>query len=101
MLGSSLLAGGPGGQLQEPRLIASSAPIYPVFARTTNLEGVVVMDILVDPTGKVAQVKVVSGPVPLRQAAMDAIRQWKYQPAQLNGKPIQFHTNANVRFALR
>ena len=101
MLGSSLLASGPGGQLQEPRLIASSAPIYPVFARTTNLEGVVVMDILVDPTGKVAQVKVVSGPVPLRQAAMDAIRQWKYQPAQLNGNPIEFHTNANVNFALR
>jgi protein TonB len=110
MLGTNVLAGTAlappspvraGGQLQEPTLISSSAPIYPSLARATKVEGVVVLDVLVDATGKVADVKVISGPASLRQAAIDAMRQWKYQPARLNGQPIAIHTNVNINFSLR
>jgi periplasmic protein TonB len=111
MLGTSLLAGTAlapappahsGGQLQEPRLISSSPPIYPAFARAANREGVVVvMDVLVDATGKVAQAKVVSGPIFLERAAIDAMLRWRYQPARLNGQPIAMHMNVNISFTLR
>jgi protein TonB len=89
-----------GGQLQMPRVISSPDPLYPTTARAQSVEGVVVMDALVDAVGNVAEVKVISGPVLLRQAAMDALRRWKYQPARLDGQPTAVHTNVNIRFAL-
>jgi len=89
-----------GGQLQMPRLISAPDPLYPATARAQNLEGIVLMDALVDATGNVAAVKVISGPILLRQAAMDALRKWKYQPARLDGQPTAVHTNVNIRFTL-
>ena len=83
-----------------PRVISSPDPLYPTTARAQSVEGVVVMDALVDAVGNVAEVKVISGPVLLRQAAMDALRRWKYQPARLDGQPTAVHTNVNIRFAL-
>ena len=90
-----------GGQLEAPKLIYSPAPLYPTIARVQNVQGVVVIDALVDATGKVTEMKVLSGPTPLRQAAMDAISKWKYQPARLNGQPIAMHTNLNISFTSR
>jgi periplasmic protein TonB len=91
----------PDGQLEAPKLVYSPAPLYPAMARTLNLQGVVVVDALVGVTGNVTEMKVVSGPMLLRQAAMDALRNWKYQPARLNGQPIALHTNLNFSFTLR
>lgn len=90
-----------GGQLQPPRLISSTPPTYPSHARAQRLQGVVVLDVLVDETGKVVETKVVSGNALLLPAAQDSLRTWKYQPAQLNGKPISVHTTVNVRFSLQ
>lgn len=90
-----------GGQLQMPRLISAPDPLYPATARMQNVDGIVSMDAFVDAAGNVTEVKVISGPILLRQAAMDALRKWKYQPARLDGQPTAVHTNVNIRFTLR
>jgi periplasmic protein TonB len=89
------------GKLELPKLLSSTNPLYPPAARAQALEGVVMLDASVDATGKVTDVKVISGPLLLRQAAIDALRKWKFQPARLNGQPTAAHTSVNVRFALR
>ena len=89
-----------GGQLQPPRLISSPAATYPPNARRQRVQGEVVMDALVDETGKVVETTVISGPVVLQSAAREAVRSWRYAPARLNGDPIPVHTTVNVRFSL-
>ncbi len=89
-----------GGHLQKPRLLSSPAPIYPQRARLGNVQGVVVIDAFVDETGKVTEMKIVSGPPLLIQAALDALRTWKYDPARLNGEPIPMHTQVSLDFNL-
>ena len=58
------------------------------------------MDALVDPAGNVTGVKVISGPTLLQEAAMAALRQWKYEPARLDGRPVSFHLNVTVKFRI-
>jgi periplasmic protein TonB len=91
----------PGGQLDAPKLIYSPSPLYPVVARAQNIQGVVVIDALVDTTGKVTETKVLSGPTSLRQAATEAVSKWKYLPARLNGQPIAMHISLNISFTAR
>jgi protein TonB len=90
-----------GGDANPARLLSSIPPTYPSLAKTQRIEGAVRIDALIDPTGRVSSMKVVSGPVLLHQAAMDALRQWKYQPATLNGKPVPMHLTVTVQFRLR
>jgi periplasmic protein TonB len=90
-----------GGQLLPPQMIKSTPPVYPQDARMHSVQGVVVVDALVDETGKVVETTVISGPQPLRLAAQESVRNWKYKPAQLNGKPIAVHTTVSLRFNLR
>ena len=59
------------------------------------------VDALMDANGRVSSMKVVSGPVLLHQAAMDALHQWKYQPATLDGKPVSMHLTVTVQFRLQ
>ena len=96
--------GGPshaGGQLQQPKLISAPPASYPPLALRARLQGVVVIDALVDTNGKVTAMKVISGLADLQQAAMEAVHNWKYEPAQLNGQPIAVHTKVNVTFHLQ
>ena len=55
----------------------------------------------IDATGKVTTMKAVSGPTLLHQAAMDALRQWKYQPATLDGKAVAMHLTVTIQFRLQ
>ena len=66
-----------------------------------HIQGTVVLDALVDENGKVVETEVIAGPQPLVPAAQDAVRNWKYKPAQLNGRPIAVHTKVSVRFSLQ
>jgi protein TonB len=90
-----------GGDVKPARLLSSTAPGYPSLAKTQRIEGAVKIDALVDANGRVSSMKVVSGPVLLHQAAMDALRQWKYQPATLDGKPVSMHLTVTVQFRLQ
>ena len=89
-----------GGRLQAPKLVSSPPPNYPRGARTQRVQGVVVVDILVDVTGKVTEMAVVSGHPLLRDAALTALRNWIYEPARLNGQPVAVHEKVSLRFAL-
>jgi len=87
-----------GGQVQPARLLKSVPPVYPQIARSSRAGGDVTVDALIDADGNVTNLKVVSGPPILRQAAMEAIKQWKYDPARLNGRPVAIHLTSTVRF---
>jgi len=90
-----------GGQLVQPKLVSSIASIYPLAAKTAHVQGDVLVDALIDATGKVAATKVISGAPLLQQAAVDSLRFWKYEPARLNGQPIPIHIKVNVSFRLQ
>ncbi len=90
-----------GGDVKPARLISSAAPVYPALAKTQHVSGDVRVDALIDATGRVTTMKVVSGPSLLHQAAMDALRQWKYQAATLDGKPVAMHLTVTIQFRLQ
>lgn len=90
-----------GGDVIPARLLSSTPPAYPQLAKTQRIEGAVRIDALVDAAGKVSSMKVVTGPVLLHQAAMEALRQWKYQPAMLDGKPVPMHLTVTIQFRLQ
>jgi TonB family protein len=90
-----------GGDVKPAKLLASTPPMYPSMAKTQHITGDVTIDALVDTNGKVTTMKVVSGPTLLRQAAMDAVRQWKYQAATLDGKAVAMHLNVTVQFRMQ
>src|ERR1039458_1211888 len=89
-----------GWNLQPPKLVSSPLPDSPSLARTEKMQGIVVIDALVDATGKVTDMRVISGSARLTQAAMDALRTCKYEPARLNGQPISLHVQVSIKFAL-
>lgn len=89
-----------GGIVLTPRLLRSVQPSYPALAMSNHVEGDVQIQALIDQTGKVVSTKVISGPVLLRRAAMDAVQQWRYSPATLDGKPISMGYKVTVSFHL-
>jgi periplasmic protein TonB len=89
-----------GGRVREPRLISRVDPRYPPLAIQTHMQGSVIVDAIIDEHGNVIEAKVVSGPPLLIQAAMDAVRQWKYEPTYLNDEPVPVQLNVTVQFKL-
>lgn len=89
-----------GGVVTPPRLIRSVQPIYPPLAASNHTEGDVQVEAFIDQAGKVVSTKVISGPILLRRAAMDAVRQWRYSPALLDGKAISMQYKVIVSFRL-
>jgi TonB family protein len=90
-----------GGDVKAAHMLSSVSPVYPMLAKSQHVEGDVRIDALVDANGHVSGMKVVSGPTLLHQAAMDALRQWKYQPAVLDGKPVPMHLTVTIQFRLQ
>jgi protein TonB len=87
-----------GGDVKEPRLISSVLPVYPLAARQTGVEGEVIVNTTIDKNGSVVGVHVISGPPLLRQAALDALRRWKYDPSRLNGQPVAVEMQITIKF---
>ena len=90
-----------GGDVTPARLISSVPPVYPALAKTQHISGDVRIDALIDASGRVTTMKVISGPSLLHQAAMDALHQWKYQPASLDSKPASMHLTVTIQFRLQ
>lgn len=84
----------------EGLIVNKAAPIYPPLARQARIQGAVVMKAVIDPAGDVESVELVSGHPMLVQAALDAVKQWKYRPYLLNGKPVSVETQVVVNFTL-
>lgn len=75
-------------------------PVYPPIAKAARITGTVVLSVEIDTHGNVVKVELISGPAMLAQSAIDAVRQWKYEPQVVNGKPVNFLTNVRVVFDL-
>ena len=90
-----------GGDVKSARLISHVPPVYPTMAKNQHVTGDVVIDALIDTNGRVTTMKVMSGPTLLHQAAKDALHQWKYQPASLDGKPVAMHLTVTLQFRMQ
>jgi TonB family protein len=84
-----------------PICVSAVLPGYPLLAKSQHVEGDVQVDAVIDVNGRVTAAKAVSGPPLLQQAAVDALRQWKYRPATRNGKPVAMHLSVTIRFRAR
>jgi len=89
-----------GGAVQAAKLVNRVQPMYPPLARQTRISGTVKLHAIIGKSGNVEQLQVVSGHPLLVQAALDAVRQWRYQPTLLNGEPVEVDTEIDVIFSL-
>jgi periplasmic protein TonB len=89
-----------GGQVQAAKLTNKVQPLYPPLARQTRISGTVRLHAIIAKNGTVEQLEVISGHPLLVQAALDAVRQWRYQATTLNGEPVEVDTTIDVIFSL-
>jgi periplasmic protein TonB len=87
-----------GGQIQQAELVYRKAPEYPKLARDSGASGVVELTAVIGTNGRVKSVTVVKGHPLLRQAAVDAVKQWIYKPTILNGSPVEAQTQVLLNF---
>lgn len=90
-----------GGHIRPPRRIYTPDPNYPPLAKQARIQGDVVIDAVIDKTGSVVEMKVVSGPSLLVPAALAAVRTWKFEPTYLNEQPIEVEFILTVHFQLQ
>lgn len=89
-----------GGHVRPPRLITKVAPSYPPLARQTRVQGDVTVDAVIDSGGNVVEMQIISGHPLLLSAALEAVKQWKYEPTYLNDQPIPVQLIVVVTFRL-
>jgi TonB family protein len=98
-----VVAGEAGRIHKEPnaaKLLKRVQPAYPPAARLEGVQGAVVLSVIIGKDGSIGQIKVVSGDPLLQQAAIDAVRQWVYEPTLVNGAPVEVDTQITVIFQL-
>jgi protein TonB len=84
----------------EGMLIQKTLPIYPTIARDTHTQGTVMLAAIISKTGNIESLRVISGPPMLQQAALNAVKTWRYRPYLLNGEAVEVETSVNVVFKL-
>jgi protein TonB len=90
-----------GGHIREPRRITYVPPAYPVVAQTARVEGIVILEAIIDESGAVRDVRVLRSIPLLDRSAIDAVSRWRYLPTQLNGVAVPVIMTVTVKFALR
>jgi protein TonB len=80
--------------------IYKSVPPYPAIARAARVQGTVILQATISKSGTIENLRVISGPAMLQQAAIDSVRNWRYRPYILNGQPVEVETTVNVVFTL-
>jgi periplasmic protein TonB len=89
-----------GGAVTVPALVTRIEPVYPPLAVRAQVQGVVILEAVVDQHGEVEKVSVLRSIPLLDRAAMEAVRQWRYSPLLLNGQPERFVLTVTVSFSL-
>ena len=89
------------GRIQEARLINKINPVYPELAIRARVSGTVTLEALIDEEGSVAELKILNGHNLLRDAAYDAVKQWKYLPTMIGGEPVPVVAVVTVIFRFR
>ncbi len=81
-------------------LLVKPEPAYPAIAKAARVQGTVTLAATISKTGTIENLTVVSGPAMLAQAAVEAVRRWRYRPYLLNGEPVEVQTEVTVSFTL-
>jgi protein TonB len=81
-------------------LLRQLKPVYPQVAKQAGIQGVVKLHALISREGTIEELKVVSGHPLLVPSALEAVKQWAYQPTLLNGEPVGVETDIDVNFRL-
>ncbi len=89
-----------GGQIRAPQKVVNVAPVYPQEAQDARVQGVVIIEAKIGADGSVAEAWVVRSIPMLDQAALDAVRQWRYSPTLLNGAPVPVIMTTTVNFTM-
>jgi protein TonB len=87
-----------GGAIKEPAKLKDVRPVYPAMAKQAGVQGLVILECLVSPQGRVASVKPLRGPALLTQAAIEAVRQWSYAPTIVDGVAVPILLTVTVNF---
>jgi protein TonB len=89
-----------GGTVREPKKIVHVAPIYPRIAQDAKIQGVVVLEAIIDTEGRIDRLRVLRSAPLLDEAAIAAVKEWRYTPTQLNGVPVPVLMTITVHFRL-
>jgi len=89
-----------GGNVQADKVVTKVQPMYPALAKSARVSGVVHLQALIAKDGTIQELHSLGGPALLIQAAMDAVRQWVYQPTLVDGQPVTVQTTIDVNFSL-
>jgi TonB family protein len=89
-----------GGNIRVPTRTHSAEPVYPPTARAAGVQGVIIIEVVVGEDGAVSNARVLRSIPLLDQAALDAVRQWRYEPTLLNGAPTPVTMTVTVNFSL-
>jgi protein TonB len=90
-----------GGVIQAPKKVTHVAPVYPALALAARVSGIVVLEAVIDEDGHVREVRVLRSTPLLDQAAIEAVRQWRFSPTLLNGQPVPVAMTVTVGFGLK
>jgi protein TonB len=86
--------------VEAGRLIRRTVPAYPAIAKAAGVSGTVTLAATISRAGTIENLRITSGPAMLRQAALEAVQAWRYQPYLLDGQPVEVETTVNVIFTL-
>ena len=89
-----------GGNVQSTKILRKVSPVYPQLALSARVSGVVHLAAVIAKDGTIQELHALGGPALLIQAALDAVRQWVYQPTMLKGEPVSVETTIDVNFTL-
>jgi TonB family protein len=112
LLTAALLAGPLGAAGEEPIRVAGSdvpapkrtksvSPVFPEAARTQGLRGIVIVEVVVGTDGSVESVDIVRSVPPFDEAAIAAVREWKYEPTKVDGKPVRVRLTVPITFSFK
>ncbi len=89
-----------GGEVREPKKILDFRPVYPPFAQAAKVEGMVILEAVINERGGVERLKLLRSAPLLDAAAIEAVRKWRYTPTLLNGTPVSVLMTITVHFKL-
>lgn len=90
-----------GGAIKAPAKLKGSPPEYPDKARRARIQGIVILDCTINAEGVVTDVKVLRSIPDLDEAAIKAVKEWRYSPTQVDGKPVPVRMSVSINFTIR